>query len=93
MMGISTLQDAIKLSGVIDLVPYLRTAVFAPIFIPVAVRKDQKKELIDRNRTPTVGARVQWHPVPGNDPGAPWPSGQGDVQSYTGCFSLRKPWI
>jgi hypothetical protein len=56
MMGISTLQDAIKLSGVIDLVPYLRTAVFAPIFISVAVRKDQKKELIDRNRTPTVGA-------------------------------------
>lgn len=54
-MGISTLQDAVKLSGVIDLVPHLRTAVFAPIFIPVAVRKDQEKEFIDRNRTPAVG--------------------------------------
>jgi hypothetical protein len=56
MMGISTLQDAIKLSGVIDLVPHLRTTVFAPIFIPVAVRKYQEQKFIDRNRTPAVGA-------------------------------------
>jgi hypothetical protein len=41
---------------VIDLVPNLRTAVFAPIFIPVAVRKDQKKEFIDRDRASAVGA-------------------------------------
>jgi hypothetical protein len=55
-IGISTLQDAIKLSGVIDLVPHLRTAVSAPIFIPVAVRKNQEKEFVDRDRTPAGGA-------------------------------------
>jgi hypothetical protein len=41
---------------VIDFVPHLGTAVFAPIFIPVAVRKDQKKEFIDWDRASAVGA-------------------------------------
>jgi hypothetical protein len=50
------LEDAIKLSGAIDLVPHLCTAVSTPIFVPVSVRKDQEKKLVDRNRTPAVGA-------------------------------------
>jgi len=40
--GPSTLEDTIKLSGAINLVSNLLTAVFTPILIPVPVWKDQE---------------------------------------------------
>jgi hypothetical protein len=51
----SALQNTLELTRSIDLVPYLGATVPTAVFISIAVRQNEKKEFIDRDRPSASG--------------------------------------
>jgi hypothetical protein len=52
----SGLQEAVKLTRPVGLVPDLGSAKTAAIFIPIPIRKDEQENLSDRHRPSALGA-------------------------------------